>query len=524
MRDIPVTECERGVGRIGAYRLERLLGRGGFGVVYAGVDTRLGRRAAIKQLLPELTRDREIVERFFNEAKAAAAIDHPGIVEIYDVGWHAETAYFAMKLLDGDSLGQRLATGPLDVVRACTIARQVSAALAAAHGRGIVHRDLKPDNIILVPDEEVAIGERAVILDFGIAKLSGSDLITNRTRTGMTMGTPTYMSPEQCRGSGDVDHRSDVYALGCILFEMLAGRPPFVAEAGGHVMGMHLFVEPPELAQLAPTIPPELAAVVMRALAKRPDDRLPDMAAVSAALRPFGTGGATERSMPRPNPPPTNPTRRRRAMVIAGTAAACMVAGLAIWKLGSGGDAQTDTAPSEGSSRPSVQTPTSDAPISSSPDAAQTEASTLDAPSGSAQTPPSSAPPPPKPARPGSPPFLADASQLVAQAREAQLRGDQATALARAELALAKQPWNSQARSIAAIAACSLGRLDATATHINALAGPARQAAQQACARKGVTIDVHSSQPGPPPLRPTRPLPPPPPPPPIDDGFDPDVP
>src|SRR5262245_10642611 len=183
---------------------------GGFGVVYVGVDVRLGRRAAIKQLLPELTGNREVVERFFNEAKAAASINHPGIVEIYDVGWHTDgSAYFAMKMLEGDSLGRRLhERGPMAPAVAAAIARQIASALAAAESRGIVHRDLKPDNVVLVPDDETAIGERATVLDFGIAKLFGG-VVSHKTRTGNVMGTPAYMSPEQCRGAGEVDHRTD---------------------------------------------------------------------------------------------------------------------------------------------------------------------------------------------------------------------------------------------------------------------------------------------------------------------------
>jgi len=300
--------------QIGSYRIERRLGQGGFGVVYVGVDVRLGRRAAIKQLLPELSGHRDIVERFFNEAKAAASINHPGIVEIYDVGWHTDgSAYFAMKLLEGDSLAARLrATGPMPVQLAATIARQISSALVAAHTRGIVHRDLKPDNVVLVPDDEVAIGERATVLDFGIAKLFGDKPLSQKTRTGMMMGTPSYMSPEQCRGAGEVDHRTDVYALGCILFEMLSGRPPFVAEGAGEVLGMHQFVDAPALRSLRPDVPVELEAIVMRALSKRPELRLQQMSEVTAALQPFAAAGARsmEHAAQRPSAerPPVAPT------------------------------------------------------------------------------------------------------------------------------------------------------------------------------------------------------------------------
>jgi len=292
--------------QIGSYRIERTIGTGGFGVVYVGVDVRLNRRAAIKQLHPELSGHREIVERFFNEAKAAASINHPGIVEIYDVGWHTDgSAYFAMKLLEGDSLGKRLrATGPMPVQLAATIARQVSSALVAAHAGGIVHRDLKPDNIILVRDDEIAIGERAIVLDFGIAKLFGDKPASQKTRTGMMMGTPSYMSPEQCRGAGEVDHRADVYALGCIIFEMLTGKPPFAGEGAGEVLGKHQFVAPPMLRSLRPDVSPDFEAVVMRTLTKRPEERFQQMSELTAVLQSFATGG---RSMEHPGARASSP-------------------------------------------------------------------------------------------------------------------------------------------------------------------------------------------------------------------------
>ncbi len=196
-----------------------------------------------------------------------------------------------MKLLDGDSLAKRIRTvGPMPISRAATIARQIAAALSAAHKTGIVHRDLKPDNIILVPDEEVMIGERATVLDFGIAKLLSDKPLSQKTRTGMMMGTPVYMSPEQCRGAGEVDLRTDVYALGCMVFEMLVGHPPFVGEGAGEILGMHQFVEPPDIRTLRADVPPDLMAVVMRSLAKKPDQRQQNMAEFAAALQPFAAG------------------------------------------------------------------------------------------------------------------------------------------------------------------------------------------------------------------------------------------
>jgi serine/threonine-protein kinase len=279
---------------IGAYRIERTLGRGGFGVVYVGVDEQRGRRAAIKQLLPALSSEREFVERFFREARAAASIDHPGIVEIYDVGWHTDgSAYYAMKLLDGDTLADRLrAHGMLSIAAATTIALQVAGAVAAAHARGIVHRDLKPDNIMLVRDAEAGGGERAFVLDFGIAKLTADGFTSshsnNRTVTGVLLGTPLYMSPEQCRGARDIDHRSDIYALGCIVFEMLAGRPPFPGSPG-EVVGAHQFVAAPSVSTLREDVPAELDAVIARALAKEPAARFPSIDALADALSPFTT-------------------------------------------------------------------------------------------------------------------------------------------------------------------------------------------------------------------------------------------
>ncbi|MBL8622627.1 MAG: serine/threonine protein kinase [Myxococcales bacterium] len=270
---------------LGSYTIERELGRGGMGAVYAAVHTLLGRRAAVKVLLAELSRDQAQVQRFFNEARAATAIKHPSIVEIYDFGWAADgSAFIVMELMDGEPLAARLKrVGRLTVAQAATIARQVATALAAAHRAGIVHRDLKPDNVFLVPDEEVAGGERVKLLDFGIAKLAAPGA-ASRTTTGAIMGTPLYMSPEQCEGARAVDHRTDLYALGCVLFEMVAGRVPFISDGVGGLIGMHLHVPPPRLRELAPDAPAELEAIVARLLAKAPDDRYQTADEVAAAL------------------------------------------------------------------------------------------------------------------------------------------------------------------------------------------------------------------------------------------------
>ncbi|TMQ19215.1 MAG: serine/threonine protein kinase [Deltaproteobacteria bacterium] len=194
---------------IGQYRVTGVIGRGGMGAVYAGEHTLLGRPAAIKVLLPELSQKQDVVTRFFNEARAATAIRHPGIIEIYDFGWTSEgAAFIVMEHLEGDTLARRSARSPFRWPAVLAIARQIAGALGAAHAKGIVHRDLKPDNVFLVPDPEVPGGERIKLLDFGIAKLAVDSTTTvNVTKTGAVMGTPTYMAPEQCRGVV-VDHTS----------------------------------------------------------------------------------------------------------------------------------------------------------------------------------------------------------------------------------------------------------------------------------------------------------------------------
>jgi serine/threonine protein kinase len=271
--------------QVGAYRVLRRIGEGGMGSVWLAEHTMLGRRAALKVLHPEYTRQPEIVKRFFNEARAATAIADPGIVQIFDFGHHSDgSAYIVMELLDGEPLDRRLARqGALGLHEALRIMRQVASSLGAAHARGIIHRDLKPENVFIVRDPEVAGGERARILDFGIAKLIG-DHGGVKTHAQAVMGTPTYMSPEQCRGAGLVDQRSDVYALGCVLFTLLVGRPPFDAEGVGDIIAMHLREAPPLLSGLRPGIPLEIDRLVLRCLAKDPAQRFDNGGELASAL------------------------------------------------------------------------------------------------------------------------------------------------------------------------------------------------------------------------------------------------
>ena len=271
---------------IGNYQLVRKLGEGGMGVVFLGQHQLLGRRAAIKVLLPELSARPDIVNRFFNEARAVTSISDPGIVQVFDFGYHTDgSAFIVMEFLDGEPLDRRLARcGRLPVGEALRLARQLALSLAAAHAQRIVHRDLKPENIFLVPDAGVASGERTKILDFGIAKLSDEHPGKLKTHTGMLMGTPVYMSPEQCRGLAEVDHRSDIYSLGCVLFHVLTGRPPFEGEAPGDILSAHIREPAPAPSSRAPHVPPSVDALVLRCLAKAVGERFQSMAELTAAV------------------------------------------------------------------------------------------------------------------------------------------------------------------------------------------------------------------------------------------------
>ena len=275
---------------IGSYRLISRLGAGGMGEVWIGEHQLLGRRAAIKVLLPRVSRQPEIVERFFAEARAAAKIADPGIVHIYDFGWHGEDAYIAMELLEGEVLSARVAReGRVPIATALRLAHQTALTMAVAHARGIVHRDLKPDNLFVVVDAAVPGGERVKILDFGIAKLLGDDHdVPTRTQSGILLGTPTYMSPEQCKGSANVDHRTDIYALGCILYVLLVGRPPFVKESSGEMIASHLMEEPDPPSKHG-RVSPEIDALVLRCLAKDMSERFRDMAELADALAAVAT-------------------------------------------------------------------------------------------------------------------------------------------------------------------------------------------------------------------------------------------
>jgi serine/threonine-protein kinase len=273
--------------RVGSYRIVSRIGAGGMGAVYLAEHELIGRKAAIKVLLPELAADEESLNRFFNEARATALIRHPGLVDVFDFGKSASgSAYIAMELLEGESLGARLRRdGRLEEPLIVELGRQLASALGAAHERGIVHRDLKPDNVFLVPDKAIPCGLRVKVLDFGIAKLSAEHRPgARKTTTGALIGTPVYMSPEQCRGTGQVGEQSDVYSLGCILYEAALGRPPFLSDGLGELISAHMNDPPAPLRAERPGLSAGFEALVLAMLAKPPEGRPAGMAAVAAAL------------------------------------------------------------------------------------------------------------------------------------------------------------------------------------------------------------------------------------------------
>jgi formylglycine-generating enzyme required for sulfatase activity/tRNA A-37 threonylcarbamoyl transferase component Bud32 len=279
---------------LGGYRVLEQIGTGGMGVVYVAQHELIGKRAAVKVLLPELSRDAAVVRRFFNEARAATQVRHPGIVEVFDFGHAADgSAYIVMELLQGETLSARVRRqGRLPLPTTIRLVQQVAGALGAAHAAGIVHRDLKPENIFIVRDPDVTGGERAKVLDFGIAKLAGDMSAEElKTRTGAVIGTPRYMAPEQCRGAREVDHRADLYALGCIFYEMLCGRPPFVDKGIGDLFAAHMFMPPQPPSTLEPSISPGLEAVILGLLAKTPEQRFPSAAVFLQALEQALMGG-----------------------------------------------------------------------------------------------------------------------------------------------------------------------------------------------------------------------------------------
>jgi serine/threonine-protein kinase len=271
---------------LGSYQILQKIGSGGMGEVYLAQHPLIGRRVAIKMLLPEYSSDPDTLARFFNEARATTQIRHPGIVDILDFGMHPSGgAYIIMEMLGGETLAatlKRLVRLPVEGV--IGLARQIAQAVGAAHAHHVIHRDLKPDNVFLVPDPTSPLGLQVKVLDFGIAKLASDAGANVKTKTGTMMGTPLYMSPEQCSGKGQVDARTDIYALGCMMYEMACGRPPFLGRTLFEVITAQLTQKPQPPRVFTPTLPGDLEVVIMRALAKNPAQRPQSMSELVGEL------------------------------------------------------------------------------------------------------------------------------------------------------------------------------------------------------------------------------------------------
>ena len=280
--------------RLGPYEIVAPLGAGGMGEVYRAKDTRLGREVAIKVLPAEVANDPERLRRFEQEARAASALSHPNILTLFDVGRDGETSYLVTELLEGEALRERLSGGPLPVRKAVEIGAAVAHGLAAAHAKGIVHRDLKPENLFLTRDGGVKI------LDFGLAKLTipegaaaiaQATTIAGGTETGVVMGTVGYMAPEQVRGD-HADARSDLFALGCVLYEAIAGRRAFSGATPPDTLSAILRDEPPPLSAPGPT-GTVLEGILRRCLEKRPDDRFQSARDLGFALEALAGPGSS---------------------------------------------------------------------------------------------------------------------------------------------------------------------------------------------------------------------------------------
>jgi serine/threonine-protein kinase len=328
----------------GRYELAEVIGRGGMGTVYRAVDLVLGRSVAVK-MLPGLLADQDptSVARFEREARAAAALNHPAVVAVYDTGADETARFIVMELVSGRSLEAVLRDGgPLDPDRAAGIAARVADALAAAHAAGIVHRDIKPANVMVAEDGSVKV------LDFGIARAMDA---TTLTQTASVLGTAAYMAPEQAVGK-PADERSDIYSLGCVLYALLAGHPPFTGDGAAAILNQHANIAPRSLRAGNSRVSPELNAVVMQMLSKSPEDRPQTAAEVRDRLtRPAASPRATsavtattarlrQTSATRPLPRAARGDRRR---VILACALAVLVLVIALVALASGGSSPHPT-------------------------------------------------------------------------------------------------------------------------------------------------------------------------------------
>ncbi len=345
------------------YQIERKLGEGGMGEVYLARHVLMGRACAIKVVSAGLSHDPDAIGRFNREATNASRISHPNVCAVYDFGVTGDGAlYLAMEYLEGRTLTKALAPGPFPPERAVSILQQCAAGLGAAHELGIVHRDLKPDNIMLLDQKG---RETVKVVDFGIAKAGTGEGAQRVTRTGLVVGTPEYMSPEQL-SSDEIDGRSDQYSLAVLFFRMLTGSLPFAATSAHETMAKRLTEAPRPLAEVAPErrFPPTLQAVLDRALDRKPEARYPSVEAfadaAAAALAPDGF--ETELSLPRTEVVASK-ARSWRGAVGAGVGLALVGAAFLVWRT-SGGPAVSPAIPAP--SPPSSQASGNEAPPSDS--------------------------------------------------------------------------------------------------------------------------------------------------------------
>jgi len=397
---------------LGNYRIEAELSTGGMGAVYRARHEIIDRAVAVKVLRPELSGDPELVSRFVNEAKAASAIQHPSIIDVYDFGYTPDgQAYLVMELLDGESLAQRITRRRrLPASEAVEITRGIASALSAAHAKGIVHRDLKPDNVFLVSDPD--LGERAKVLDFGVAKLlDAANDAAQYTQTGALMGTPLYMAPEQAQAARSIDERADLYSLGCILYELLTGQPPFRGEGAGEIITMQMFDTPELPSTRVDGISTTLDQVTMRLLEKAPADRFATAAETSNALAAAMASGSVARTPDAPRtaaniavatqtlvPTSSAPARGSRSSIGLLAAGVMLVIGFVIAAVVIVGGKKTATAPVTQTpvTRPPVPEPVPGPPVDKVPPVAEPVVPVTPVVNNPAPSPPSPARPPRK--------------------------------------------------------------------------------------------------------------------------------
>ena len=298
---------------IAGYRVEALISRGGMAVVYRAHDRRLGRRVALKLLAPELSQNERFQQRFLRESRLAASLDHPNIVPIYEAGESSRLLYIVMRYVEGSDLKALLdREGPLDLDRTVSILRQVGAALDAAHARGLVHRDVKPGNILIASGPGREDPDHVYLTDFGLTKRSSS--LSGQTTTGRFIGTMDYVAPEQIGGK-PVDARTDIYSLGCVLYECLVGEPPFDRDDEAALLWAHLVERAPRISARRPDLPAGLDAVLDKAMAKAPEDRFGACRDLVGDFRAEVEGRAEQPPAPLPvaaDPPPRRDRGRRQ--------------------------------------------------------------------------------------------------------------------------------------------------------------------------------------------------------------------